>query len=59
MSRSTVRGLWFAGGVLFLFVAGVAVAVSAWAAVVAALLLAAVQFTISFKSPAVLQPPEQ
>ena len=42
VSRSTMKALWGAGGVLFVGIAAVSVAVSAWAGMVAALFLAAV-----------------
>lgn len=51
MSRTARRNLWIAGGVVFVGVAAVAVGVAAWPGMVAALLLAAVQFTIAAKLP--------
>ncbi len=46
-----MKALWGAGGALFVGIAAVAVSVSAWAGMVAALLLAAVQFTIAVRLP--------
>lgn len=51
LSRTARRNLWIVGGVVFVGVAVVAVGVSAWPGMVAALLLAAVQFTIAAKLP--------
>ncbi len=51
MSRTAKRYLWTAGGVVFVGVAAVAATVSAWAGMVAAALLAVVQFTIAAKLP--------
>lgn len=51
MSRRLQRILWVAGGVFFVGIAVVAATVSAWAGLVAAALLAVVQFTIAAKLP--------
>lgn len=52
MNRAQRRTAWLAGGVVFIGVAVVAASVSAWAGLVAALLLAVVQFAIAAKLPA-------
>lgn len=52
VSRAQRRTAWLVGGIVFLGVAVVAATVSAWAGLVAALLLAAVQFVIAAKLPA-------
>lgn len=59
MSRSAVRALWGVGGVVFLGVAAVAASVSAWAGVVAALMLATVQVVIAVRLSVNRQPPHQ
>ncbi len=46
------RWWWVVGGVVFLGVAAVAVSVSAWPGMVAALLLAALQFVVAMRLPA-------
>ncbi len=51
MSRQRRRTLWIVGGVVFVGVAAVAATVSAWAGMVAAALLAVVQFAIAAKLP--------
>ena len=51
MSRPQRRAAWIVGGVVFLGVAAVAAGVSAWPGMVAALLLAAVQFVVAAKLP--------
>jgi hypothetical protein len=43
------RWWWAAGGVVFLGVAAVAVSVSAWPGMVAALMLAALQFVVAVR----------
>lgn len=58
MSRTARRNLWIAGGVVFVGVAAVAIGVAAWPGMVAALLLAAVQFTIAAKLPAEATDPD-
>jgi hypothetical protein len=52
MNRAQRRTAWLVGGVAFIGVAVVAASVSAWAGLVAALLLAVVQFAIAAKLPA-------
>lgn len=49
---SSRRWWWIVGGVVFLGVAAVAVSVSAWPGVVAALMLAALQFVVAVRLPA-------
>jgi hypothetical protein len=51
MSRQRRRTLWIVGGVVFIGIAVVAATVSAWAGLVAAALLAVVQFAIAAKLP--------
>lgn len=51
MSRRVQRTLWIVGGVVFVGIAVVAATVSAWAGLVAAALLAVVQFAIAAKLP--------
>lgn len=59
MTRPQRRMAWLVGGVVFLGVAAVAVSVSAWAGLVAALLLSAVQFTIAARMPGEPAPPAE
>lgn len=51
MSPSRRRLAWALGGVVFLGVAAVAAAVAAWPGLVAALLLAGLQFVIAARVP--------
>lgn len=52
VTPSRRRAAWIVGGVVFLGVAVVAASVSAWPGLVAALLLAAIQFVIAARLPA-------
>lgn len=62
MSAAQRTALWALGGVMFVGIAVVAAATSAWPGMVAALLLAAVQFTValvvrSSALPTTVEPP--